>query len=101
MQENESNGFVHYKSKKNHPPMFPEHFKERLEKIPLSTNAAKAEPKERSSSEIAASADKLRAELAAIEAKQKALLGNRGSKAAGQSIAPPPPAFGAKKSNSK
>ena len=81
MQENERDGFYQFKAvkKQDHPPQFPEHFRQQLQKIPLSTNAAKVKPVERSSSEIAASADKLRAELAAIEAKKKALLSGRTS----------------------
>lgn len=75
-QENESNGFEQFNSTKtrDHPPVFPEHFREQLKK--LSTNVPKAQPKpeERSSSEIAASAEKLRAELAAIQAKKEALM---------------------------
>jgi hypothetical protein len=44
MQENETkyDGFVQFKTTKPRdlPPAFPDHFREQLKKIPLSTNAA-------------------------------------------------------------
>lgn len=100
LQENETNGFVRFKSvskngsHRKERDLYPEHIRAKLEKVPMTANVTKQTPKERSSSEIAASADKLRAELAEIEKKRKALA-ERGSTKVGVAAAsaPPPPTF--------
>lgn len=93
-EENENNGFVKFKSVSNSRRArdpFPEHMRAKLEKIPLTANVAK-KTEQRSSSEIAASADKMRAELALLKAKTKALK-NKGTMQTGSAPPPPPPPF--------
>ena len=77
MQENESNGFVKFtNNRKNDAPAFPEHFKQRLAQLDKERKEEE-KPKERSSAEIAKSADRMRAELAEIQAKREALLNKK------------------------
>ena len=94
-QESENNGFVRFKSVSNNNRRerdpYPEHMRAKLEKIPLTANVAK-KPQERSSSEIAASADKMRAELAELKAKTQALK-SKGTKTSAARPPPPPPTF--------
>ena len=92
-EENENNGFVKFKSVSNNSRKardpFPEHMRAKLEKIPLTANVAQ-KPQQRSSSEIAASADKMRAELAALKAKTQALK-DKGTIPTSSAPPPPPP----------
>ena len=89
--ENENNGFVKFKSVGNKArDPFPEHMRAKLAKIPLAANVAK-KTQERSSSEIAASAEKMRAELAALKAKTQALKDKGATKTGTAALPPPPP----------
>jgi len=86
MEENEgtaaTSGFVRFKaaskSTRTERDLYPEHFRAKLEKIPLPSS--KPKPKELTSSESAANVDSLRSKLAEIQSAKEKLMAQRASK---------------------